>query len=106
MKYQHLRVEEREEVERGLWRKESLRSIAKRLGRSHSSLARGIRRNKSQGGFVSTSRRGSRTKPCTSSYTRRYATARWFAAAKICACTSADDASVASRTGHGDSSAC
>src|SRR3989344_4462480 len=47
MKYQHLTVEEREEVERGLWRKESLRSIAKRLGRSHSSLARETRRNKS-----------------------------------------------------------
>src|SRR3989344_5965462 len=47
MQYQHLTVEEREEVERGLWRKESIRSIAKELGRPHSSLIREIRRNKS-----------------------------------------------------------
>lgn len=46
MTYQHLRVEEREEVQRGLWRKESIRSIAERLGRSHSSVVREIRRNK------------------------------------------------------------
>ena len=46
MKYQHLRVEEREEVQHGLWRKESIRSIAAQLGRSHSSLVREIRRNK------------------------------------------------------------
>ncbi|MEK7509654.1 MAG: IS30 family transposase [Patescibacteria group bacterium] len=46
MKYQHLRVEEREELQRGLWRKESIRSIAARLGRSHSSLAREVRKNK------------------------------------------------------------
>lgn len=46
MKYQHLRVEEREEVQRGLWRKESIRSIAERLGRSHSSLVREIAKNK------------------------------------------------------------
>ena len=47
MQYQHLGVEDREEVERGLWRKESIRSIAKRIGRSHSSLVREVRRNKS-----------------------------------------------------------
>ena len=47
MKYQHLRVEEREEVERGLWRKESIRSIAGRLGRSHSSLVRELAKNRS-----------------------------------------------------------
>lgn len=46
MKYQHLRVEEREEIQRRLWQKESIRSIAARLGRSHSSLVREIRRNK------------------------------------------------------------
>lgn len=46
MTYQHLRVEEREEIQRGLWRKESIRSIAERLGRSHSSVLREIRRNK------------------------------------------------------------
>lgn len=46
MKYQHLSVEEREEVQRGLWRKESIRSIAGRIGRSHSSVVREIKRNK------------------------------------------------------------
>jgi len=46
MEYQHLRVEEREEIQRGLWRKESIRSIAKRLGRSPSSVVREMRRNK------------------------------------------------------------
>ena len=30
-----------------MWRKESIRSIAKRIGRSHSSLVREVRRNKS-----------------------------------------------------------
>lgn len=45
MAYQHLSVEEREEIQRGLWQKESLRSIAQRLGRSHTSIAREIRRN-------------------------------------------------------------
>jgi len=45
MTYQHVRVEEREEVQRGLWRKESIRSIAERLGRSHSSVVREIKRN-------------------------------------------------------------
>ncbi len=46
MTYQHLGVEERERIQRGLWRKESIRSIAERLGRSHSSVVREIRRNK------------------------------------------------------------
>lgn len=46
MAYQHLSVEEREAIQEGLWRKESIRSIARRLGRSHSSLLREIRRNK------------------------------------------------------------
>lgn len=46
MTYQHFRVEERERIQRGLWRKESIRSIAKKLGRSHSSLVREISRNK------------------------------------------------------------
>src|SRR3989344_6461540 len=44
MKYQHFSVREREKVQRGLWRKESIRSIAKRLGRSHSSIVRELRR--------------------------------------------------------------
>lgn len=45
MTYQHLRVEEREEIQKGLWQKESIRSIAERLGRSAASISREIRRN-------------------------------------------------------------
>jgi transposase, IS30 family len=45
MAHQHLSVEEREEIQLGLWREESVRSIAKRLGRSHSSIAREINKN-------------------------------------------------------------
>lgn len=44
MKYQHFSVKERESIQRGLWRKESIRSIAERLGRSHSSVVREIKR--------------------------------------------------------------
>jgi len=40
MTYEHLRVEER-----GLWRKESIRSIAKRLGRSPASISREVTKN-------------------------------------------------------------
>lgn len=47
MKYRHLRVEEREEIQLGLLRNESLRAIAKRLGRSHCSLVRELARNSS-----------------------------------------------------------
>lgn len=45
MKYQHFSVQERERIQRGLWRKESIRSIARRLGRSHSSVVREIKKN-------------------------------------------------------------
>lgn len=45
MKYKHLTVEEREELEQRLRDKESLRSIASVLGRSHSSLVRERARN-------------------------------------------------------------
>lgn len=45
MIYQHLSVEEREEIQRGMWQKESVRSIAKRLGRSPASISREITRN-------------------------------------------------------------
>lgn len=45
MKYQHLGDEEREELEHGLWEGESLRSIGKRLGRSHTTLGRELARN-------------------------------------------------------------
>jgi IS30 family transposase len=47
MKYRHLKVQEREEIQLGLLQKESLRSIAKRLGRSHCSLVRELSRNRS-----------------------------------------------------------
>lgn len=45
MAHKQLRVEEREEIQQGLWRKESVRSIARRLGRSHSSIIREINKN-------------------------------------------------------------
>jgi transposase, IS30 family len=45
MQYKHLSIEERETIQLGLWNKESVRSIAKRLGRSHSSVVREINRN-------------------------------------------------------------
>lgn len=46
MTYQHLGVEEREEIQQGLWKKESIRSIAKRLGRSPASVSREISKNR------------------------------------------------------------
>lgn len=45
MAHTQLSVEEREEIQRGLWEKESIRSIAKRLGRSHTSISREVRKN-------------------------------------------------------------
>lgn len=47
MTYQHLGVEEREEIQLGLFRGESLRTIAKRLNRDHTSLGRELSRNSS-----------------------------------------------------------
>lgn len=47
MHYRHLSIEEREIIQRGLWEKRSIRSIADGLGRSHTSIAREIRRAKS-----------------------------------------------------------
>lgn len=47
MKYRHLKVQEREEIQLGLLRGESLRAIAVRLGRSHTSLGRELSRNSS-----------------------------------------------------------
>ncbi len=44
MKYQHFSVKERESIQRGLWQKESIRSIAQKLGRSHSSVVRELKR--------------------------------------------------------------
>ena len=45
MHYHHLSVGEREEIQLGLWQNVSIRSLAKRLKRSPSSLAREIQRN-------------------------------------------------------------
>jgi IS30 family transposase len=45
MKYKHFSVEERERIEKGIWEKRSIRSIAKELGRSHSSVLREIKRH-------------------------------------------------------------
>jgi transposase, IS30 family len=46
MQYQHFSVQEREEIQQGLWRGESIRAIAVRIKRSHTSVAREIKRNK------------------------------------------------------------
>ncbi|MBI2048538.1 MAG: helix-turn-helix domain-containing protein, partial [Parcubacteria group bacterium] len=45
MKYQHFRVEEREQIERMVWEGRSTRYIAQSLGRSPSSVSREIRRH-------------------------------------------------------------
>lgn len=45
MSYQHFSIVEREKLQDGLWAKRSIRSIAKELGRSPSSISREIRRN-------------------------------------------------------------
>ena len=46
MNYQHLTIEEREVIQLMLWKKQSIRTIAKELKRSPSSIAREIDRNK------------------------------------------------------------
>ena len=45
MAHKQLSVEEREEIQAGLWGKESMRSIAKRLERSHSTIVREVNKN-------------------------------------------------------------
>lgn len=45
MKYKHFSVEERENIEKGIWEKRSIRSIASEIGRSHSSVLREIKRH-------------------------------------------------------------
>ncbi len=45
MQYRHLNIEEREKIQELLWQKKSIRTIAKVLGRSVSSIAREIKRN-------------------------------------------------------------
>lgn len=45
MKYKHLKVDEREIIQRMWWERKSIRSIAKTLHRSHTSISREMRRN-------------------------------------------------------------
>lgn len=45
MKFKHLTIEEREKIQRGMWEKKSIRSIAKDLRRSVSSISREIKKN-------------------------------------------------------------
>jgi len=45
MKYIQFSVQEREQIQLGLWNKASIRSIANSLGRHHTSVSREIRRN-------------------------------------------------------------
>lgn len=45
MAYRHLTIEEREFIQKGLWGKRSIRSIAAELGRSPASVSREIRKN-------------------------------------------------------------
>jgi IS30 family transposase len=45
MTYKHFRVEEREAIQQGVWGQKSIRAIAKELRRSHTSVARELRRN-------------------------------------------------------------
>jgi IS30 family transposase len=45
MKYNHLKIEEREKIQEMLWQKSSVRFIAKEIGRSPSSISREINKN-------------------------------------------------------------
>lgn len=56
MKYRHFTIEEREFIQRSLWEKRSLQSIAVELGRSPASVSREIRRNLPAERFLYTSR--------------------------------------------------
>src|SRR5436190_1164006 len=44
MKFKHLTIEEREKIQELLWQKDSVRDIAKALGRNPSSISREINR--------------------------------------------------------------
>ena len=46
MKYKHLTIEEREIIQLMLWEKQSVRTIAKQLGRNVSSISREINKNR------------------------------------------------------------
>lgn len=54
MPYRHINAAERQVIQRGLEAGESLRSIARSLGRSHSSLSRERRRNGGQAAYEAT----------------------------------------------------
>lgn len=45
MKYKHFSIEEREKIQLLWWQRKSVRTIARELGRSHSSLVRELKRN-------------------------------------------------------------
>ena len=45
MQYKHFSIEEREQIQYGLWEKKSVRQIAKEIGRSPPSVSREIKRN-------------------------------------------------------------
>lgn len=45
MKYNHLSIEEREIIQEMLWKKKSIRTIAKRLNRNSSTISRELRKN-------------------------------------------------------------
>src|SRR5882724_210988 len=45
MQYKHFSVEEREKVQEGLWRRRSIRTIAREIGRSPASVSRELKRN-------------------------------------------------------------
>lgn len=56
MRYKHLSIEEREQIQQGLWQKKSLQQIAKELGRQPSSISREIERNRPPERFLYTPR--------------------------------------------------
>lgn len=56
MQYKHLSIEERELIQKGLWEKKPIRSIAQSLERSPSSISREISRNLPQKHFLYTPR--------------------------------------------------
>jgi transposase, IS30 family len=47
MIYKHFSIEEREAIQEGLWKGKSIRTLAKELGRSHSTVVRELKRNSS-----------------------------------------------------------
>ena len=52
MSYKHLSIEEREKLQLMLWQKQSVRDIAKELGRNPSSISREINKNRRCDGIV------------------------------------------------------